>query len=68
MSERIGVSDQEGEYMARIEQLEAALSTIEEGRGRFNRDPLEHATNIIEDMQRIAHDALNGEWEPPDAS
>ena len=46
-----------------IEYLRAALEAIEEGRGGFSRDPLEHAANCIEAMRKIAHDALNGEWE-----
>ena len=47
-----------------VEYLKAALASIEEGRGRFSRDRLEHCTNTVEDLRKIAHDALNGEWEP----
>ena len=38
--------------------LLAALEEIAKGEGRFNRDPLEHATNTIEDMQSIARAAI----------
>ena len=52
MSERIGVSDQEGEYTARIEQLEAALVEIREAL----QDVLETSINPLtpEDFQRNA--------------
>lgn len=48
------------EYFAR------ALQEIEKGMGRFSRDPLTHAENTIEDMQKIAHAALDLEWDPPE--
>ena len=35
-----------------------ALEKIKEGDGRFNRDPLEHASNCIEDMKALAVHAL----------
>ena len=47
------------------EQLEAvtlelldALTEIAKGEGAFSMDPLEHATNCIEDMKRIASEAI----------
>jgi predicted nucleic acid-binding Zn-ribbon protein len=46
----------------RIEELKSALSEIAEGRGPFSRDPLEHADNCIEDMKRIATEAIDGTW------
>ena len=46
------------------EYFRRALAAIEEGRGRFSLDHLEHATNTIEDMRRIAHLALDHEWDP----
>lgn len=35
-----------------------ALLKIEEGSGRYSRDPLEHCSNTVEDMRRIASDVL----------
>lgn len=43
---------------ARIEALERALAEIAEGKGRFSRDPLTHASNTVEDMKAIAVAAL----------
>lgn len=43
-----------------------ALAKITEGRGRYVRDPLTHAGNVIEDMQAIATRALAGEYPEPD--
>ena len=40
------------------DQLRTALVEISKGEGRFNRDPLIHASNTIEDMKRIALAAL----------
>jgi hypothetical protein len=42
----------------RIARLETALREISEGRGTFSRDPLEHASNCIEEMKAIAIKAL----------
>jgi hypothetical protein len=42
----------------RLENALAALREIARGEGRFSRDPLEHASNTIEDMKRLATDAL----------
>lgn len=36
-----------------------ALTTISNGEGRYSRDPLEHASNTIDDMKKIAVDALD---------
>ena len=43
-----------------VNRLRTALSEIAEGRGRFSRDPFEHASNTIEDMKAIAVAALQG--------
>ena len=47
---------------ARIATLEAALRAILKREGRYSRDPLEHAGNVIDAMADIAGDALNGTW------
>lgn len=36
----------------------AALKKIELGEGAYSRDPLKHASNCIENMQRIARETL----------
>lgn len=38
--------------------LEKALEEIAKGEGEFNRDPLVHASNCIDNMKKIARDAL----------
>jgi len=48
-----------GQALRENERLEAALSEIAEGRGRFSTDPHEHARNCIEDMMALANAALN---------
>lgn len=48
------------EARAEVERLRAALQQISEGEGRYSRDPLEHASNTIEDMQMLALAALEG--------
>ena len=40
------------------EPLLAALKEIAKGEGKFNRDPLTHANNTIENMINIAQDAI----------
>lgn len=47
-----------------ITRLKGALRKIAEGRGRFSRDPLTFATNVIEDMKGIATSALEDKWTP----
>lgn len=42
----------------RIKALEKALREISKGEGRFSRDPLEHASNTIEDMKALAIEAI----------
>ena len=42
----------------RIQELEGALREIQKGMGPYSQDPLEHASNTIEDMKRIATEAL----------
>ena len=49
--------------MTREEYLEAALRKIARGEGRYSRDTLTFATNTIEDMVKVAQDALLGTWE-----
>lgn len=49
----------------RAKYLEDALQQISEGRGRFSRDPLTHASNTIDDMMAIAVGALAGTWAAP---
>ena len=56
----------------RAEQAEAklaavveALEEIEKGEGPFSRDPLTHASNVIESTRIIAHDALAAAREQP---
>lgn len=44
-----------------IKRLKEALREIMKGEGRFNRDPLIHASNTIEDMIEIAREALGEE-------
>lgn len=43
----------------RVAELEAALREIEKGAGRFSRDPLTFAQNVIEDMKALATAALS---------
>lgn len=50
----------------RIEYLEAALRELSAPRGRYSRDQLTHAQNVIEDMAKVAKNALDGTWEIPD--
>lgn len=50
-----------------LEYLKSALTEIEQARGPYSRDHLTHASNVIEAMQKVAHDALNGEWDPETA-
>ncbi len=47
----------------RITHLEIALREISLGKGAFDRDSHEHATNTIENMKQLAIQAL----ENPDA-
>jgi hypothetical protein len=56
---------------AEVERLKEALTDIAKGEGRYNRDPLTHASNTIEDMQALASAALRGDDDeasgtPPD--
>lgn len=39
-------------------KLAEALEAIKQGEGRFNRDPLTHASNTIDDMKGLAGFAL----------
>lgn len=43
---------------AENERLKTALLEIAKGEGAFSLDPLTHAQNCIEDMKRIAHEAI----------
>lgn len=51
-------------HQVTLEYLKLALEEIEQARGAYSRDHLTHASNVIEAMQKVAHDALNGEWYP----
>lgn len=42
-------------------QLLEALEKIARGEGRYNRDPLEHCSNAVEDMKAIAVAAIEAE-------
>ena len=46
---------------AEIERLRTALEQIARCEGKFSRDPLKHAENVIENAQTIALTALNTE-------
>ena len=48
-----------------IDYLCQALEQIERREGPNKRDQLEHAESVIEAMAQVAHNALNGEWDPP---
>ncbi len=41
--------------------LDDALEEIIKGEGAFNREPLKHAENTIENMKKIAREARGGE-------
>ena len=45
--------------MSKIGIYENALKEIMKARGAFNRDPIKHAENCINDMKQIAQDALD---------
>lgn len=45
---------------ATAEKYRAALEEIQKCEGAFSRDPLTHATNVIESAERIAREALSG--------
>ena len=43
---------------AEVERMRNALQEIAKGEGRYSRDPITHADNCIEDMKKLAADAL----------
>ena len=45
---------------ARIEEQRSYLALIAEGRGRFSQDHMTHANNTIEDIKKLAQEALDG--------
>ena len=51
-------------FASRELYLEAALRQVTKKLGRFRRDPLEHASNTIDDMASTAERAIVREWEP----
>lgn len=57
-------------YGLAAKRMVEALVTISKGEGRFSRDPLTHADNTIEDMKKVATDALAAyeEMKPNDNS
>lgn len=50
-----------GPWVSTVRRYEAALREITKREGRFSRDPLEHASNTIEDMAAIADAALSND-------
>ena len=42
-----------------LKQVAEKLVEITEGKGRYNLDPLIHASNTIEDMKKLATEALD---------
>lgn len=54
------VAEQLAERTAERDTYRAALTDIAEGKGRYSRDPMEHAVNTIEDLKRTATEALAG--------
>lgn len=54
----LAVQTQEQITVTEAEGLLKALEEIEKGEGAYNRDQLTHATNTIDNMKRIAHDAI----------
>jgi len=50
----------EEQMAATIVAQRQVLAKIAEGRGRYSRDQLTHADNTIEDMKKLATDALAG--------
>jgi hypothetical protein len=54
----------EAHWHERAERYAAALREIQEGKGKFSRDPLTHASNTIDDMKALARAALAEPEEP----
>ena len=56
------MSNMSQEYIRRLEvngpKLLEALKEIAKGEGKYNRDPLQHAENTIENMKTIANKAI----------
>ena len=49
----------EGAWLvAEVEKLRSGLREIAKGEGRYSREPLEHASNTIEDMKLLAQELL----------
>lgn len=55
---RGAIQDANARLIAAAPDLVAALREIAKGEGAFNRDPLTHAENTIENMKSIARAAL----------
>jgi len=54
---RVQLWNARGELQTEFSRLLAALAEIEKGEGAYSRDPLEHASNTIDYMKRIAREA-----------
>lgn len=53
-----GEMEANARLIAAAPDLLATLEEIAKGEGPFNRDPLEHASNVIEHAQQIAREAI----------
>jgi hypothetical protein len=51
-------AEADAKLIALVSDMVKALQEITKGEGRYSRDPLEHASNTIEDMRAIAIDVL----------
>lgn len=59
VSEWVAINDAEmRQAKADLRALMEALEEISHGRGTFNRDPLEHCSNAVEEMKALAKEAL----------